>query len=289
MANESVTDVWAARFPQIGRAKGHYESFYLKACHPTEPKAVWIRYTVHKVPGAEATGSTWFTYFDRSSEPLARKTTLPSPGASSGTYITIGESFFGPGRAHGTTDGVSWALETHAVTEPLMHLPKPWMYTAPVPRTKSISPASEAVFSGPLSMPGGTVELDAWPGMWGHNWGTEHAERWVWAHAIFDSGTWLDVVMGRIKIGGVTTPWVANGALSINGLRHRLGGIGKTRSTRVNETVNSVDFELPGEIPVVGRVVRSPDQTVAWPYADPSGGTHHSLNRSIAGGVVCRP
>ncbi|MGI8774488.1 MAG: hypothetical protein ACR2KQ_05670 [Actinomycetota bacterium] len=95
--------------------------------------------------------------------------------------------------------------------------------------------------------------------------------------------------MGRIKIGGVTTPWVANGALSINGRRHRLGGIGKTRSTRVNETVNSVDFDLPGEIPVVGRVVRSPDQTVAWPYADPSGGTHHSLNCSIAGGVVSRP
>ncbi|MGI8774486.1 MAG: hypothetical protein ACR2KQ_05660 [Actinomycetota bacterium] len=42
--------------------KLHYIDQHLKACHPTEPKTVWIRYTVHKVPGAEATGSTLFTY-----------------------------------------------------------------------------------------------------------------------------------------------------------------------------------------------------------------------------------
>ena len=37
-----------ARFPDVPSGKGHYESFYLKACHPSEPLGVWIRYTVHK-------------------------------------------------------------------------------------------------------------------------------------------------------------------------------------------------------------------------------------------------
>ena len=41
-----------ARFPAVPVEAGHYESFYLKACHPAEPLGVWIRYTVHKRPGA---------------------------------------------------------------------------------------------------------------------------------------------------------------------------------------------------------------------------------------------
>ncbi len=62
-----------ARFPAVALAAGHYESFYLKACHPSEPQGVWIRYTVHKRPGEAATGSLWFTLFDRSAGRPARR------------------------------------------------------------------------------------------------------------------------------------------------------------------------------------------------------------------------
>ena len=48
-----------------------------KACHPSEPLGVWIRYTVHKRPGAEPKGSLWFTLFDASAEaPQATKLTV---------------------------------------------------------------------------------------------------------------------------------------------------------------------------------------------------------------------
>lgn len=272
-----------ARYPGVARAKGLYESFYLKAGHPSEPVAVWIRYTVHKQPGAAPTAATWVTYFDgRTPVPLAAKTTVPSPQTAGDTYVRIGDSYISERRAEGTAGDVAWELDLAPASESLAHLPSGWMYRAPLPRTKLVSLAPEATISGTLHLPAGDVAIDGWPGMIGHNWGAEHAERWIWLHAIFGPGSWFDVAFGRIRIGGRTTPWVANGAVALDGRRHRLGGVGKTRSTRVDATVTACDFELPGEVTVRGRVTRPASHTIAWPYADPSGSQHHSLNCSIA-------
>ena len=60
--------------------------------------------------------------------------------------------------------------------------------------------------------------------MVGHNWGTQHAERWIWLHGTGFEGAedaWLDAAIGRIKLGLVTTPWIANGTLFVDGQRHR--------------------------------------------------------------------
>lgn len=272
-----------AQYPRAARAKGLYESFYLKAGHPTQPAAVWIRYTVHKRPGAAPSAATWLTYFDaRLPAPFAAKTTVPSPRPSSSDYLHIGDSSFGPRRARGGAGEATWDLELGPSSEPLEHLPRRWMYRAPLPRTKLVSLAPETTISGTLQLPGNSVTVDGWPGMIGHNWGAEHAERWIWLHAIFGPQTWFDVALGRIRIGGRTTPWVANGMISLEGRRHRVGGVGKTRATRVEESVTRCSFELPGEMPVRGWVERPVGQTVAWPYADPSGPQHHSLNCSIA-------
>ena len=68
-----------ARFPSVPGGAGHYESFYLKACDPERPLGAWIRYTVHKRPGAAPTGSLWFTLFGPDG-PRAAKVTVPGPG-----------------------------------------------------------------------------------------------------------------------------------------------------------------------------------------------------------------
>ncbi len=66
--------------PTCPADKGHYESFYLKACHPSEPLGIWIRHTVHKHSGQEPQGSVWFTLFDGTADgPLASKVTEPHP------------------------------------------------------------------------------------------------------------------------------------------------------------------------------------------------------------------
>src|SRR3954466_7386153 len=47
-------------------SRGHYESYFQRANHPTRPLAFWIRYTVFSPKGRpEATvGELWAVYFD---------------------------------------------------------------------------------------------------------------------------------------------------------------------------------------------------------------------------------
>lgn len=277
-----------ARFPDIGRKAGHYESFYLKACHPSEPVGLWIRYTVHKRPDADPTGSVWFTLFD--GHPRAVKQTFVRPTAGPDEYIHIGDASFAPGAVSGRAEGegraASWDLSFDSAGKPLHHLPRAWMYRAPVPRTKLLSPHPDARFSGRAEIDGHSVVLDGWRGMVGHNWGAQHAERWIWTHATGmgeDGEAWLDVALGRIKAGRMTTPWIANGVLSLDGERHRLGGPGRARRTEVREAPSSCELVLPGSNLTVQGTLSAPRESfVGWVYADPDGSEHHAVNCSVA-------
>jgi hypothetical protein len=284
-----MDDPTRARFPDVPASAGHYESFYLRAAHPSEPLGIWIRYTVHKRPNAEPNGSLWFTLFDGSADggPLARKVTHPGPRAAGPDFIEIDASRFGPESVSGQAGDASWKLSYADGAEPLLHLPREWMYRAKIPRTKTLSPHPIALFSGAVTVGERSVELDRWPGMVGHNWGAEHAERWVWMHGTgfegYGADTWIDVAIGRVKAGPFVTPWIANGALSLNGARHRLGGIERLRSTRVSETPTRCEFELPGDgMEVHGSVGSDQRNFVAWVYADPAGPEHNTANCSIA-------
>jgi hypothetical protein len=270
------------RFPDVPLARGHYESYYLVARDPSEPRAVWIRYTVHKRPGGLPTGSLWFTLFDGASI-VTDKLTLPRVRAGAGEWLGIGRSYIAPREAVGDAPGAKWALSFESDEEELRHLPAAWMYRAPLPRTKLTSPHPQVAFSGTVTLPEREIALTGWSGMVGHNWGVEHAERWIWLHGSFGAGTWFDVALGRIRVGRLLTPWVANGALSVDGRRHRVGGLGAVRGTKVDESYEDCHFTLPGEVEVRGSVKRPLDSTVVWPYSDPAGGVHHSINCSIAG------
>src|SRR5678815_3653377 len=53
-----------ARF--LGQSKGHYESFFLRANHPTRPLAFWIRHTLFspKDHAENNIGELWATFFN---------------------------------------------------------------------------------------------------------------------------------------------------------------------------------------------------------------------------------
>jgi hypothetical protein len=160
------------------------------------------------------------------------------------------------------------------------------MYRAPVPRTKAESLHPAALLSGHVEVAGHRLTVDRWPGMVGHNWGSEHAERWVWLHGTGFAeapDALLDVTLGRIRVAGRTSPWIANGFIELAGRRHRLGGLQRIRETRVAEAPDRCDFVLPGSgLAVRGRITTGPGRTVGWTYADPGGGHHHTLHSSVA-------
>ena len=69
----------APRFPAVALAKGHYESYYLRAADPAGGRSAWIRHTVFKRPGGPATGALWCTLFEAGKPPRAVKQSLPDP------------------------------------------------------------------------------------------------------------------------------------------------------------------------------------------------------------------
>jgi hypothetical protein len=283
-----------ARFPEVPERKGHYESFYLKLCAPSGGKGAWIRHTVHKRPGEPLKGALWFVLFD--SEEAGPRATKRQFGADevdapNHSYIRVADATLADGRATGSVEteglGARWDLTFADQHPPFHHLPRDFLYRTALPKTKFLSPYPDAVFNGSLEVDGERIEVDAWRGMVGHNWGAEHAERWVWVQGSGFEGRspedYFDMAVGRIKVGGRTTPWVGNAMLLLDGRPHRLGGFGHIPSTEVEESPTGARFELRGKGVKVSGNVRAPAKDfVAWIYADPVGPEHNTLNCSIS-------
>jgi hypothetical protein len=281
------------RFPHVGGGAPHYESFYLKATAPDGGRGVWIRYTVHQRPGEDPTASLWLTYFDSAAEaaPRAAKSTVGAAALSApeGAFIAIDGATIGPGRASGAIAAdvkASWDLAFAEGAEPLRHLPYDRLYRTRLPRTKLESPYPATAFDGELAIDGERIPIAGWPGMVGHNWGTEHAETWVWIQASGlggHEGDYIDIAAGRIKVGPWTTPWIANGRVVVDGEPRRLGGLDRVYGTRVHAEPTGCEFTFPGkDVSVHGRVGARKKDFVAWRYADPKGPEHETLNCSIA-------
>jgi hypothetical protein len=279
-----------------------YESFYLRAVAPDEPLGVWIRHTVHKRPGQAPRGSLWCTLFDaRRGPPFMHKVTSERLEEPPGGWIAIADAAEAspahaagadggrmmPGRAEGRCGPASWSLRWSSQEPELRHLGRELLYRAPLPRTKLTSPAPRASFDGVLELAGrDAIELRGWPGMVGHNWGSEHAERWIWLHAVGFAeapGAWLDVALGRVKLGGALTPWIANGALSVDARRYRLGGLG-ARGLHVQETAAGCSLRVSGAggLSLEARVEVRAGTAAGWRYADPDGSARDVVNCSIA-------
>jgi hypothetical protein len=283
-----------ARFPEIPEKAGHYESFYLKLTQPGGRRGAWIRHTVHKRPGEQPTCALWFVLFDAdASGPRATKQQFGADQLSAlpGAYIQVADATLADGRAMGRVETTAltakWDLTFSDEHEPFHHLPRDFLYRAPLPKTKFLSPYPDAVFNGSLELDGERIEVEGWRGMMGHNWGAEHAERWVWIQSSGFEGRsaedYFDMAVGRIKVAGRTTPWVGNAMLMLGGQAHRLGGFGHIPSTEVRELPTGASFELKGRgTKVTGTVSAPAKDFVAWIYADPVGPEHNTLNCSIS-------
>ncbi len=307
-----------------------YESFYLRAVSPEEPVGAWIRYTVEKAPGLASRGSLWVTVFDAGAGAPSRykqssdELTVPGDGwiAIGGDshfgatlaqgYIRLGEgadagsdpifcsgsepsSYSGSGPPPGDPveeepGEIRWELNIRPDAPELKHFKQSWLYKSPLPRTKLTSPEPAASFDGTIELPGRTLRMSGWRGMVGHNWGAEHAARWIWLHGIDfreDSTAWLDVALGRVLVAGRLTPWIANGAVCVDGRRSRLGGLG-ARGLKVAESPGRCSLTLPGEhgLMLEAHVETPPGSSAKWRYNDPGArgpdGEHDVVNCSVA-------
>src|SRR5580704_16531193 len=192
------------------------------ACAPSPPRVRW-EYGSAIPSTRRREGNPLGPYGARCSTPAGGAPFMHKCGGEKlslppGEWIAVGEQgWMGPEGAEGCCGEARWSLRFVTRERELRHLTPSWLYRSPLPRTKLTSPAPAARFEGMLELgEGRSLNLAGWRGMVGHNWGSEHAERWIWLHGIDfeeEPGAWLDVALGRVKIAGRMTPWVANGAL----------------------------------------------------------------------------
>jgi hypothetical protein len=270
------------RFPFFG-PEGGYESFYVRAVDPDRPRSVWLRHTVHQEPDGSPVGSAWVTVFDADlPAPLAYKASATGPEPDG--WLRVGDSVFGPTGVHGSAGPAEWDLDWTGDEPGLRHLPKSFMYSAPLPRTKLESPRPDVTVDGRVTIGEHTTDVGRWPGMVGHNWGTQHAERWIWLHGVCFADrpdAWLDIALGRVRVGPLLTPWIANGVVSLGGRRLRIGGT--AARAHVGEHPTTLDLRVDSHDARLRLTVHSRrEQTVVWRYADPDGREHHVANCSIA-------
>jgi len=267
-----------------GLGKGRYESWFLSARDPASRRALWIRHTRHRPGGGPQTAALWCTAAgpQTGQRPVAVKQVFSTspPDAAAGP-----DGFRGAAALAGHT--AAWDLTVTTGEAPLRPLRPALLERAPLPRTKLVASVPDGLVSGTLTAAGQVIAVTGWRGTGGHNWGSEHADTWVWLHADGFAGSpdaWLELVLARIRVGRARSPWTAMGAVSLGGQRISLGGLGR----RIRAAVQP--RRLHASVPAAGgllelTVTSDDDDAVAVPYADPSGGSRtvrHALLAEVS-------
>ena len=262
-----------------------YESWFVSARDPAGQRALWIRHTRHRPRHGRPTAALWCTVGGPGlGEPLAvvKQVFAGMPaGAVAGPARFRGEAVMG-GRA------ASWDLTVAGGEPPLRHLRPALLYRAPLPRTKLEAPVPHGILSGEVRVGGSRMAVSGWPGTIGHNWGPEHAESWVWLHAdgLGDGpgdgpGDWLELVLARVRAGRALLPWTAFGALSLDGRRLPLGGLGRAVTADAGPARLTAVVTAPATRLEL-TVTADPGAAAVLAYADPAGGSRVVSHSALA-------
>ena len=271
-----------------------YESHYLTAIAPEGGRAVWIRYTADKQSDGPARGTLWCTVFSGKDAPTARRRTSEVPLAvpSQGAWARIDDAQIGPLLAEGELDDCRWRVTWEPDALELPYLPHAALYDRRLPRSNGAALVPSATFAGYVETPEGHLDLAGWRGMIGHNWGSDHADRWIWLHTTGldarDPDGWIDIVLVRVRLGTILSPWIPAGALCLDGELRRIGAGRSARGLHVDIGDGNVYVALPrlrgGGLEISASLPVA--DTACWDYASPGGGGRAVRNCSIASARV---
>ena len=296
---------WNAVRHDPSAPRDHVESYFLKANSPDGDRAIWLKATI--LSRASDPGGTvaegWAVAFDRRGgdrRHVAVKSTIPvsratfgrqglhvawdEPGERSRFALTEGSTRgeIGRGKAR-----IAWDLRYPAEGPPLVLLPYTWMYTAPFPKSKLVTPVPSAPFSGEIQVNDEVWSLDGWPGMQGHNWGRGHADLYAWVHASGwdDDGEplVLEAVSARVRTGPVLLPLLTTVAVRSRGVDYRFHRPLDLVRAEARIDGLSYRFKCVSDLgSVEAEVVADPADVAGLYYANPTGPLTHCLNSKLA-------
>lgn len=274
---------------QPGAAGGHYESYFLRANHPTRALAFWIRYTFFSPEGRpqDAVGEVWAVYFNGEEHCIvAGKECIPIAGCRIGQHgLDIGAARLGADAMSGTASTLAWNMAYTSPQPPLLLLP-PALYDAGLPRAKALVTAPGALFSGTLRVNGAEIGIDSWLGSQNHNWGSRHTDAYAWGQvAGFDGApdVFLECASARLKVGPFWTPSMTLVVLRIGAREFSLNSLAQSVRTRAKVDFFSLDIDARADGVRITISMRAPRAAFAGlAYANPPGGVKTCLNSKLA-------
>lgn len=278
-----------------GDGNGHYESYFLRANHPSRPLAFWLRYTILSPRNnpEQAVGSVWAVFFNGETDthvyarevfPLASCRFAPDIfQIEIGASLLDGSRLAGSAAAAGAS--IVWDLRYYGQQPPLLLLPRPW-YEAWVPTAKSLVGMPLARFDGALTINGERLEIVDWRGSQNHNWGARHTAAYAWGQvAGFDTHTqsFLEVASARVTIGPWGGPYLTPMVLRHEGGEETMNGLMTMLSARSSYSYSVWSFASENSRVAVEGTISAPREAfVGLNYSDPPGGFKQCLNTKIA-------
>ena len=284
----------------IDRLADHVESWFLRANHPREARALWIKATVLSRRRGSSVAEVWCSSFDGVGglTRACKKTVATSEAILRPAPINIAACTFDFTETGGRTQGelaggelawnLRWCPIEGALGRPLCLLPNRRLIDAPFPKNKLLTPSPALRFSGSVRWDDVEWSIDDWVGMQGHNWGPAHAPEYAWGQCIFSDtrGEPFCVVegaAGRIRIGGTTSPVLALMTVRHGELEYRFDRLLDIWNRRTS--IAFPDWTLRMKSPD-GEALLSmrarPDRMVQLGYENPSGELSYCLNSKLA-------
>jgi hypothetical protein len=273
-----------------GSPKGHYESWFQRANHPTRPLAFWIRYTILHPRGGVPVGELWASWFDGEQNTVtAVKETVPWDRCAFGDEKRVGGAVLqdcalrGSAAQGGTI--VAWDLTWDGGGRPLLLLPE-GLYTAGFPKAKALVAAPGATYHGGLAVAGVAHEINGWVGSQNHNWGERHTDRYAWGQvAGFDDApdAFLECATAKLKLGPVWSPWLTTAVLRLGGEELQLNSL--ARAPLATATLEGLSWWYRTSahgVTVEARFEAPPSRFVGLRYGNPPGGVKVCLNSKLA-------
>ncbi|MCA9607735.1 MAG: hypothetical protein KC619_19135 [Myxococcales bacterium] len=278
-----------------GDPRGHYESWFQRANHPTRPLAFWIRYTIFSPAGRpqDALGELWAIWFDGEKRSITavkeERSIRECRFAKSALDARIGEAALdaeglrGEAKLAGHTIG--WKLR-YTSPEPVLLTFDESLYGRPIPKAKALVGSPLAVYEGSLVVDGETHVIDGWVGSQNHNWGEKHTDQYAWGQVSgFDDApdAFLEIGCGRIKIGPIMTPAMTVLTLRLDGRELAFNTMTEGLRAKGSYDFFRFGFEVGDEeVTIAGNIAAARSDFVGLPYYNPPGGTKTCLNSKIA-------
>jgi hypothetical protein len=275
----------------------YYESRYIRANHPEQPLALWLRETLLLPTAGDPVADVWVMVFDPDG---AGNRALKEPysiDAAAYEYdnwtARIGATSIDDRSAQGVVTGrnrsARWDLRITPGSEDMVKLLTDRAYKARIPTAKTTVRHPLAQFDGQVELDDTRLVLDGWTGSVNHNWGTRHTPAYAFGQVCgFDDApdSSLEIVTARAAIGPVLTPAATLFVFRHAGQEFAVRSILGSLHTHGRYQPFTWAFGARvGDQTIEGEIVAEPADVIGLTYTDTDGGSKFCYNSAIA---TCR-